>query len=109
VRRLRGRSGAHAREMPLDVGPRKALPWLFHGHDDAARGIRSVEHQLTAPNQRALLSIGIDPKRIATNGDFLGSIARANGKHAWMKSRQTGDEPWLLRMQILHHDAFVVA
>jgi hypothetical protein len=106
---MRRRGGAHAGEMPLDIGPSKALPRLFHGDNDAASRIGSVEYQLTAPNQRALLPVRVDPERIAANGDFLCWIARAHGKYARMKPGQTRDETWLLGMEVFHHDAFVVA
>lgn len=106
---MRGRRCGHTCEMPLDIGPSEPLPWLFHGYDDATRGVGSVEEHLTTPNQGALLTIGVDPECVTTNGHFLGWISRPYRENARMKSWQTRDETRLLRMEVFHHDSFVVA
>lgn len=106
---MRGGDRSQARKMPLDIGPNEALSGFFHGDDDAPRGGGSFEDHLTTPNHGALLPVGVDPECVTTNRDFLGRIARANGKYSRMEPGQTRDEPRLLRMQVFEHDAFVVA
>lgn len=106
---MRGRDGSHASEVAFDIGPRQTLPWFFHRHNNTPSGIGPVEHQLTAPNQRTLLPIRIDPERVATDSYLLRSIARTHREDPRMQPRQTRDETRLLGMKVFQDDTLVVA
>jgi hypothetical protein len=70
-----GHHRTHAREVAFDVGPLKTLTGFLHRDDDAPAGLWPIEQELAAPNEGALLPIGVDPESVATDGDFLSLTA----------------------------------